>query len=198
MSADKRLCLHFTPEWLKSVIIFRPFYLFFSPPLRSCQSCYASRTRCSLRHPEQVDDKAAYTFPLIAGSQRIVSEMKMMTRARGGSQSSARPEPKCFKWITPVCHCDYTLLAATATRWIVFYGFAADPFSLFSVSPPVWMYFSLSPHDEARSECGIVFLLWTTSQSFHLLCFLKGTFSVYLTVKWLAARPCICMNFHAS
>uniref|UniRef100_A0A8C4ICQ2 Uncharacterized protein n=1 Tax=Dicentrarchus labrax TaxID=13489 RepID=A0A8C4ICQ2_DICLA len=22
----------------------------------------------------------------------------------------------CFKWITPVCHCDYTLLAGTATR----------------------------------------------------------------------------------
>ena len=26
------------------------------------------------------------------------------------------PEPKCFKWITQVCHCDYMLLAGTATR----------------------------------------------------------------------------------
>lgn len=40
------------------------------------------------QHPEQVDDKAAYTFPLIAGSQWIVSEMKTMTRACRGSQSS--------------------------------------------------------------------------------------------------------------
>lgn len=28
MSVDKRLCLHFTPEWVKSVIIFRPFFFF--------------------------------------------------------------------------------------------------------------------------------------------------------------------------
>ena len=50
-----------------------------------------------------------------------------------------RPEPKCFKWITPVCHCDYTLLAGTTTRWIVFYSFTADLFSFFS--PASWMHF---------------------------------------------------------
>lgn len=38
--------------------------------------------------PEQVDDKAAYTFLLIAGSQGNVSEMKMMAQACRGSQSS--------------------------------------------------------------------------------------------------------------
>lgn len=38
--------------------------------------------------PEQVDDKAAYIFSLIAGSQGNVSEMKMMAQACRGSQSS--------------------------------------------------------------------------------------------------------------
>lgn len=114
--------------WMSKECYYLSAFFIFSPPFALASHVTHPGQDARLRHPEQVDDKAAYTFPLIAGSQRIVSEMKMMTRACRGSQSSARPEPKCFKWITPVCHCDYTLLAATATRWIVFYGFAADLF----------------------------------------------------------------------
>lgn len=40
---------------------------------------------------------------------------KKKRNACTGSQSRLRPEPKCFKWITPVCHGDYTLLAGTTT-----------------------------------------------------------------------------------
>lgn len=57
--------------------------------------------------------------------------------------------------------------------------------------------FLLRLRDKAVSECGIVFCLWTTLQSFHLLRFLKGTFSAYLRVKWLPARTWISKNFHA-
>ena len=40
---------------------------------------------------EQVDDKAAYTSRLIAGSQRNVSEIQTMAGACRGSQSSRGP-----------------------------------------------------------------------------------------------------------
>lgn len=83
-----------------------------------------------------------------------------------------RPEPKCFKWITPVCHCDYTLLAGTATRWIVFYGFTADLFSFFS--PPTWMHFSL--YYVAWSEYGIVFAFELPHKQFICYFSLRGYF----------------------
>lgn len=86
-----------------------------------------------------------------------------------------RPEPKCFKWITPVCHCDYTLLAGTATRWIVFYGFTADLFSFFS--PPSWMH---PPRPllycVAWSECGIVFAFELPHKQFICYFSLRGHF----------------------
>lgn len=87
-----------------------------------------------------------------------------------------RPEPKCFKWITPVCHCDYTLLAGTATRWIVFYGFTADLFSFFFLNqrgcifPPLWSMVWMW-------DC---FCLSTASQSLYLYVSLRGN-SVYLS-----------------
>lgn len=58
--------------------------------------------------------------------------------------------------------------------------------------------FLLHLRDKAGSECGIVFCLWTALQSFHLLRFLKETFSAYFRMKWLPARTCISRNFHAS
>lgn len=84
-----------------------------------------------------------------------------------------RPEPKCFKWITPVCHCDYTLLAGTATRWIVFYGFTADLF-FFLFSSNVNAFLSLCC--VAWSECGIVFAFEPPHKQFICYFSLRGRF----------------------
>lgn len=100
-----------------------------------------------------------------------------------------RPSQSVFKWITPVCHCDYTLLAGTATRWIVFYGFTADLFSFFS--PPTWMHFS-PLYYVAWSECGIVFAFELPYKQFICYFSLRGHF-LFIS-DW---EQCIRIYFHA-
>lgn len=157
----------------------------------------ASRTRCC----EQVDDKAAYKFfaNCRQAANRVWNEdsdtslAEEVKAAPGPSQSVLNGLHQCVIAITRSSQRpQQDELYFMALRRIFF---------LPCFSPPAWIYiiFSLLPlRDKAGSECRIVFCLWTTSQSFHLLCFLKGTFSAYLKVKWLPARLCISMNFHAS
>jgi len=133
--------------WDKRVIIFSAS--------RSCQSCNASGMSRSARATGAGGRQGG--LHILANCRQSVK--RIWEEDDGASLRSkskqSRPEPKCFKWITPVCRCDYTLLAGTATRWIVFYGFKADLFSFFS--PPTWMHFH--PSTLAWSECGIVFEL---------------------------------------
>ena len=81
-----------------------------------------------------MDEETAYTFltncSLEVGSESTPRWQPPLQRK---SQKPGRP-PMCFKWITPVCHCDYTLLAAVAMRWIVFGGSAGR--FLFLHAPP--------------------------------------------------------------
>lgn len=145
------------------------------------------------RQPEQVDDKAAYTFLLIAGSQWIVSEMKMMTQACRGSESSLGPSQSVLNGLH---QCVIAITRSSqGPRQDELYFMALQQIFFLSFSPPTWMHFF-------PLLCSVVwtwdcFCLWTTSQSMHLLRFRKGTFSVYLRERWLTKRPCICMNFRA-
>lgn len=90
-----------------------------------------------------------------------------------------RPEPKCFKWITPVCHCDYTLLAGTATRWIVFLWLYSRSFFFLFFRPCECIY---PFYYVAWSECGIVFAF--TSQSLHLCTFLSLRGHFLFILEW--------------
>lgn len=180
MSADKRIGLHFTSVSDEPVIIFSCFFFFF----------------CALAghvmHPGQDARLAAWaggrqgSLHIFANSRqsgkRIWNEDDGTSLQRKSKQP--RPEPKCFKWITPVCHCDYTLLAGTATRWIVFYGFTADLFSFFS--PPTWM--RVFHYYVVWSECGIVFAFELPDKQFIIFFFLVGTFSVYLSAEPLSGN----------
>lgn len=144
------------------------------------------------RQPEQVDDKAAYTFLLIAGSQWIVSEMKMMTQACRGSESSLGPSQSVLNGLH---QCVIAITRSSqGPRHDELYFMALQQIFFLSFSPPTWMPFSL--YYVAWSESGIAFA-FEPPHLMHLLRFLKGTFSVYLREKWLIERPCICMNFHA-
>lgn len=129
MSVDKRIGLHFTSAWDKRVIIFWCLFFFFH--------CHAVASH--VMHPGQ-DARLAARAGGRQGSLHIFvncrQSVKRIWNEDDGTSlqrksKQPRPEPKCFKWITPVCHCDYTLLAGTATRWIVFYGFTADLFLSF-------------------------------------------------------------------
>lgn len=182
-SVDKRIGLHFTSAWDKRVIIFWCF-LFFSP--RSCQSCNASRTRCSTWQPEQVDDKAAYTFPLIAGSQWNVSEMKMMAQACRASQSSLGPSQSVLNGLHQ-CVIAITRSSQGPRQDELYFMALQQILFSFLFSSNLNAFLSLS------RLCSVVWLwdcfcLWTTSQTVHLLLFLKGTFSVYLRVEWLTEK----------
>lgn len=194
-SVDKRIGLHFTSAWDKRVIIFWcSFFLFFS------FHALASH----VMHPGQDARPAAWAGGR-QGSLHILTNcrqsLKRIWNEDDGTSlqrksEQPRPEPKCFKWITPVCHCDYTLLAGTATRWIVFYSFTADLFSFFS--PASWMHFF------PPLLCSVVWM-WDCLSAFELphkqfICcfFLKGTLSVYLKVEWLAEKARVCIHFHAS
>lgn len=151
------VCLHFPSVWDKLVI----FFLFSC----ACQSCKVSRTRVFPGRLCRWTTKQLIRSLLIAGSHRNMSEVRTIVQSL---QRKSKQQPKCFKWITPVCHCNYTLLADNATRWIVFYGFTADLFSFFSFqlewSPPP------SPHfNVLQSEWGICFWLWTTHQRIEQL-----------------------------
>lgn len=183
MSVDKRIGLHSTPAVDRQVIIFW---------------CFFHTLASHVMHPGQDACLAAQAGGR-HGSLHILANcgqsVKLIWNEDDGTslqRKQPRPEPKCFKWITPVCHCDYTLLAGTATRWIVFYGFTADLFSFFS--PPTWMhFFSLLCSVVWIWDC---FCLWTTPQTVYLLVFLKGTFSFYLRVDWQIENPCMCIHFH--
>lgn len=114
-------CLCALPLCARQVI----FFLFSC----ACQSCKASRTSVFPGRLCRWTTKQLIRSLLIAGSHRHMSEVRTIAQSL---QRKSKQQPKCFKWITPVCHCNYTLLADNATRWIVFYGFRADLFSFFS------------------------------------------------------------------
>lgn len=173
MSVDKRiLALHLC---LRQAGYYLLAFFFMLLPVMLC-----IQDKMLLWQLEQVDDKAAYIF--LANCRQPVRRIWNKDDGTGLQKKSKRPrpEPKCFKWITLVCHCDYTLLAGTATRWIVFYGFTADLFSFFS--PPTWIRF-LSHCYVAWSECGIVFAFELPHKQFicyfsfreHLLLILESS-----------------------
>lgn len=145
------------------------YLLFFSPPFHALAS--------HVMHPGQDAHPAAQAGGR-QGSLHIFANCKQSVRRIWNEDDGTslqrkskqpRPEPKCFKWITPVCHCDYTLLAGTATRWIVFYGFTADLFSFFS--PPKLNPFFPPPLCSVVWMWDCFFCLWTASQTVHMLFF---------------------------
>lgn len=94
-----------------------------------------------------------------------------------------QPEPKCFKWITRVCHCDYTLLAGAAARWIVFYGVSllSVLLQLMSLSLSLWVVASVKP-------------LQFVSSQFHVnaICkhFITMTYFYFRISFWLVLHDC--------
>lgn len=148
------------------------------------------------RQPEQVDDKAAYTFSLIAGSHWNVSEMKMMAQACRGSQSSLGPSQSVLNGLH---QCVIAITRSSqgprqdelyfiALQQIFFLSFLLQVECIFF--PPllcsvVWMWDCLSAFELPHKQ-------------FICCFFLKGTLSVYLKVEWLAEKARVCIHFHAS
>lgn len=149
-----------------------------------------------------MDDKAAYKFSANCGhaANRVCNEDSDRSLAEevkavpGLSQSVLNGLHQCVIAITrSLQRPQQDELYFMALQQIFFFSSSAFLYQCKFID----FFFLLHLRDKADSECGIVFCLWTTLQSFYLLRFLKGTFSAYLRVKWLPAQPCISRNFHA-
>lgn len=105
------------------------------------------------RQPEQVDDKAAYKFSLIAGSQWNVSEMKMMAQACRGSQSSLGPSQSVLNGLH---QCVIAITRSSqGRRQDELYFMALQQIFFLSFLLQLECIFPL--YYVAWSECGIVF-----------------------------------------
>lgn len=148
MSVDKWRRLHFTLEWVKSVIMVRRAHRL--PLAVSCQSCNASRTRRS----EQVDDKAAYKFSANCGRavNRVWNEDSDASLAEevkavpGPSQSVLNGLHQCVIAIT-------RSLQRPQQDELYFMALQRIFFFLPCFSQPVWIYiFSFSPPSTWQSR----------------------------------------------
>lgn len=124
--------------------------------------------------PEQVDDKAAYTFSLIAGSQWNVSEAKMMAQACRGSQSSLGPSQSVLNGLH---QCVIAITRSSqGPRQDELYFMALQQIFFSFFSPPTWMHFFPPLYDVAWSECGIVFAFELPHKQFVCYFSLRGHF----------------------
>lgn len=191
-SVDKRICPRFTFAWDRLVIILSVslFFFFFA---RSCQSCNASRTRCPPGKQSRWTTRQ-FTHPgLIAGSQRNVSEMKMMAQACRGSQSSLGPSQSVLNGLH---QCVIAITRSSqGPRQDELYSSASQQIFFFSLSFLLRLE-CISPLKLGVWMCDCL-CLWNTSQSVYLFSFLEGAlYCVSVVVDWQNhGMVCVYMPF---